>query len=51
MALRLTARRTAARIACWANTMGSGFCERCHNYVDTVNGRYTCTSCGHNGGA
>ncbi|MFD8340295.1 hypothetical protein ACFV42_48120 [Streptomyces solisilvae] len=30
---------------------GGGFCEQCQEPVNTVNGRYHCHACGHNGGS
>ncbi|ATL80251.1 hypothetical protein SMALA_0006 [Streptomyces malaysiensis subsp. malaysiensis] len=32
-----------------AADIGGGFCQGCGQPVSTLNGRYTCNSCGHNG--
>ncbi|MFJ2203308.1 hypothetical protein [Streptomyces violaceusniger] len=32
-----------------AADIGSGFCQGCGQGVSTLNGRYTCGACGHNG--
>ncbi|KAK1176698.1 hypothetical protein B7755_052130 [Streptomyces sp. NBS 14/10] len=41
------ARETAPAVA--ESEIGSGFCSNCGQGVSTLNGRYTCLTCGNNG--
>jgi len=44
-------KKAVAQLPLCSGVLGGGFCEKCRSEVDTVDGRYHCHNCGHNGGA